>query len=83
MLVYRRVVFFLTSNRWSFQRFFIFHYFSTWGDLLQFDGSHSFQMGGEKPPTSQEKDLNFAENHSDYLEDHPRTRKYLVTLLYY
>ena len=37
-------------SRWCFQIFFIF--IPTWGFMIQFDGSHIFQMGGEKPPAS-------------------------------
>ena len=38
------------SSRWWFEIFFIFT--PKIGEDFQFDGSHIFQMGGEKPPTS-------------------------------
>ena len=37
-------------SRWWFQIIFIFTPIP--GEMIQFDGSHIFQMGGEKPPTS-------------------------------
>ncbi len=40
----------VTQPRWWFQIFFIFT--PNLGEECRFDGSHIFQMGGKKPPTS-------------------------------